>query len=148
MATLKVTALEGRHEGEVLESQFNPKEVVLEGAVLWRRQVHKGPADLEFEQVEPARMSFELVFDEAESLSSVQPQIDKLHRFSSVDAILHRPPKVEVSWGAGAGAMPTFGAVIESVAIRYELFAENGLPLRACVDLKLKQAAHLGVRAS
>jgi len=148
MAMLQVTALEGRHEGEVLEAQFNPEEIVLEHAILWKRQIHKRPADLEFEQAEPACMSFELVFDEAESSSSVQPQIDKLHQFSSVDAILRRPPKVEVSWGSGAGAMPTFAAVIESVTVRYALFAENGLPLRASADVKLRQAAHLGVRAS
>jgi Contractile injection system tube protein len=148
MATLHISALEGQHEGEVLEAQFNPKEIVLAHAILWQQQVHKGPADLEFEQAEPARMSFELLFDGAEASSSVQPQIDKLHHFSSVDAILRRPPKVQVSWGSGTAAMPTFAAVIESVTVRYALFAENGLPVRATVDVKLKQAAHLGVRAS
>src|SRR6266545_6125702 len=146
MAALQITALEGRHEGEVLEAQLNPTEIVLEHAILWQQQFHKRPADLEFEKAEPARTLFELLFDETQSSNSVQPQLDKLHHFSSVDAILHRPPKVKVAWGSGAGVMPTFDAVIESVVVRYTLFSEGGLPVRATADLKLRQAAHVAVR--
>jgi hypothetical protein len=64
-----------------------------------------------------------------------------------VDAILHRPPKVKVSWGSGAGTMPAFDGVIELVAIRYVMFAESGIPVRATADLKLKEAANLKVHA-
>ena len=148
MATLRVTQVEGRHDGEMFEAQFDPEHLVLEHAVLWQRQAHKGPGDLEFERAEPTRISLRLVFDGTQSSSSVQPQIDMLHDFESVDTILHRPPKVEVSWGDGTGGLPTFAAVIESVSVRYALFADNGVPLRATADVKLKQAGHLGIRAS
>ena len=147
MATLQITALEGQHQGEVFEAQFAPTEIVLEREILWQQQAHKGPTDVEFEQAEPARMSFELLFDEAESSTSVQPQLDRLHQLSSVDSILHRPPKVKVAWGSAAGAMPTFNAVIESVSVRYALFAEDGLPVRATADVKLRQAAHVATHA-
>ena len=143
---LQLTALEGQHQGDALQAQFNPKEIVLEQAVLWQRQAHQGAGDLEFQEVEPARLSFELLFDGAQAGSSIQPQIDKLRRFGAVDAVLHRPPKVEVSWGSGAGVMPSFDAVVESVTVRYTMFAENGVPLRATADLGLKQAAHLRIR--
>jgi Contractile injection system tube protein len=144
---LQITAVEGQHEGEVLEAGFNPKEIVLERATLWQQQAHRRPADLEFEKADPVRMSFELLFDEAESSDSVQPRIDVLQRFTSVDAILHRPPKVTVAWGSSAGVMPTFDAVIESVVVRYSLFTADGVPVRAAVDVKLRQASRLTVHA-
>jgi hypothetical protein len=145
MARLQITALEGQYEGEALKARLNPKEIVFEQAVPWQQQPKKGPADLAFERAEPAQMSFELLFDEGEAAASVQPQIDKLRRFSGVDTLLHRPPKVRVALGGGAGAMPAFDAVVESVSVRYLLFAENGVPVRATADVRLKQAAHLTV---
>ena len=148
MAKLRITALDGEHQGEVLEAQFNPKEVAVEQATSWQRRADKEPGDLDFERAEPTLMSFELLFDGVQSASSVQPQLDVLRRFGSVDAILRRPPKVDVTWGSGADVMPKFAAVIESVTVRYAVFAESGVPLRATADVKLKQAARLGVRSS
>jgi len=147
MAELRITVVEGQHAGDVLEAQVNPSEIELDRAVVWRQQPKKGPADLEFESAEPAQMAFELLFDGAKTSVSVQPQLDKLREFSSVDAVLHRPPKVRVSWGSGAGVMPTFDGVIESVAVRYTMFADSGVPLRATADVKLTEAANLRVHA-
>jgi hypothetical protein len=44
--------------------------------------------------------------------------------------------------------MPTFNAVIESVSVRYVMFAPNGVPLRATVDVRLRQAAHVKVHVT
>jgi len=147
MAGLRITAVEGQHQGDELEAQVDPREIELDRAVSWQRQPQRGPADLELESVGPTRMAFELLFDAGETLTSVQPQLDRLREFSSVDGVLHRPPKVSVSWGSGAGVMPTFVGVIESVAVRYTKFAESGVPLRATADVKLREAAHLRVHA-
>jgi Contractile injection system tube protein len=143
VSKLRITALEGEHHGEVLEAQFNPQEIEVDRRIPWQQQSRKGPADLEFEEEEPARMSFELLFDGVESSKSVQPRLDMLHRFSTMDANLHRPPKVNVAWGSAAGAMPTFDGVVEAVSVRYEIFAENGVPVRATAAVKLREAANL-----
>ena len=90
-------------------------------------------------------MSFELLFDEAQSSKSIQPQIDKLNQFTSIDGTFHRPPKVKVTSDSAAGAIPTFDAVIEAISVRYTMFAPNGVPVRATVDVRLRQAAHLRV---
>ena len=148
MAKLRIAAVDGAHSGQVLEAQFNPKEISVDKAVPWQQQLHKGPGDLEFEKAEPARMSFELLFDEAQSQTSIQPRIDLLNAFSSVDKDLRRPPKVQVAWGSAAGAMPVFDAVIEAVSVRYVMFAENGVPLRATVGVRLRQAVHLSVHVT
>ena len=140
MAKLRITALEGEHQGEVLEAQFNPKEIEVDRTIPWQ---HQGPAPLQFLGAEPARMSFELLFDGVEQSKSVQPRLDRLHRLSSVDETLHRPPRVKVAWGNAAGAMPTFDGVVEAVSVRYLTFAENGVPLRATATVNLKEAADL-----
>ena len=140
MAKLRITALEGEHQGEVLEAQFTPKEIEVDRAIPWQ---HQGPAPLQFLGAEPARMSFELLFDGVEQSKSVQPRLDRLHLLSSVDEALHHPPRVKVAWGSAAGAMPTFDGVIEAVSVRYLKFAGTGVPLRATATVKLMEALNL-----
>ena len=148
MAKLRITALDGLHQGEVVEAQFNPKEISVDRAVAWQEQPHGGPAALQFERVDPARMSFELLFDGVEAAASVQPYLDQLARLTRVDDDLHRPPKVKVVWGRGASALPTFAGVIESVSVRYTMFAESGVPLRATAAVQLREAVAIKVDAS
>jgi hypothetical protein len=54
-----------------------------------------------------------------------------------VDAGLRRPPKVEVI--CGAGAIPRFESVIESMRVTYASFADDGRPRRAAVGLRLRE---------
>jgi contractile injection system tube protein len=136
VAKLRITATEGAHQGDVLEAQFNPKEIEVDRSIPWQ---HVGPGPLQFLGAEPAHMSLELLFDGVEPAKSVQPRLDKLHRLSSVDETLHRPPKVKVAWGNAAGAMPAFEGVITAVSVRYAMFAENGVPLRATATVKLTE---------
>jgi len=140
VAKLRITALEGEHQAEALEAQHNPKEIEFDRTIPWQ---HQGSGPPQFLGAGPARMSFELLFDGVEQSKSVQPSLDTLHRLSSVDDTLHRPPKVKVAWGNAAGAMPTFDGVVEEVSVRYLRFAENGVPLRATATVKLKEAADL-----
>jgi hypothetical protein len=139
VAKLRITALEGEHQGEVLEAQFNPKEIEIDRTIPWL--YHRlAPGVLQYLGFEPARMSFELLFDGVEQSKSVQPRVDTLHRLSSVDDTLHSPPRVKVAWGSAAGAMPTFDGVIEAVSVHYLKFAGNGVPLRATAIVKLIEA--------
>src|SRR3954470_10804337 len=93
---LSITALEGEHKGDVLEAAYNFDRFVLDRTAVWQRQSGKSPGDLEFERIEPKHLSIELLFEGMARL--VQPDLDKLQRLCSIDAVLHRPPKVEVSW--------------------------------------------------
>ena len=137
MAKLRITALDGEHQGEVLEAQSNPNEIEVDRTIPWTAPVGLGP--LSFLGAQPARMSFELLFDGVEQSTSVQPQLDRLHLLGSVDRLLHHPPRVKVALGSAAGAMPTFEGVIEAVSIRYLKFAGNGVPLRATATVKLEE---------
>lgn len=156
-AKLKIVSLEGDEEVTVI-AQFNPKEIAVDRAVPWQKQKKKGPADLEFTGGEPKSMSFELLFDTFESSDrSVQTEIEKLHKLTDMVASLKRPPKVKVIWGTPAtreptsgdesvsGGIPSFQAVIESVAVKYTMFTPDGRAVRATANVKFKEAADLKV---
>jgi hypothetical protein len=139
VAKLRITALEGGHQAEVFEAQFNPKEIEIDRTFPWL--YHRlAPGALQYLGFEPARVSFALLFDGVEQSKSVQPRLDTLQRLSSVDDTLHHPPRVKVAWGSAAGAMPTFDGVIEAVSVHYLKFAGDGVPLRATATVKLIEA--------
>lgn len=142
MAKLRITALEGAHQAEVFEAQFNPKEIEVERTIPWLYQ-RLVPAPPQFLGNEPARMSFELIFDGVKQSTSVQPRLDTLNRLSSVDESLHHPPRVRVAWGNAQGALPTFDGVVEEISVHYVTFADSGVPLRATATVKLTEAFDL-----
>jgi hypothetical protein len=147
MDKFKIVGLEGKSRRIVVEAQFSPKEIEIDKAVPWQVQAKKGPADLEFNAGEPMTMDVELLFDGFESASPIQSEIDKLHALSDIDATLKRPPKVKVVWGqeGAEGMMPPFQAVIAALSVKYVMFGANGVPLRATVRLKFKEANDLSV---
>ena len=61
MAKLRITALDGEHQGEVLEVQGNPKEIEVDRTIPWVSPLGRDPRA--FLGAQPARMSFELLFD-------------------------------------------------------------------------------------
>jgi Contractile injection system tube protein len=142
VAKLRITALEGAHQAEVFEAQFNPKEIEVERTIPWLYQ-RLVPAPPQFLGNEPARMSFELIFDGVKQSTSVQPRLDTLNRLSSVDESLHHPPKVRVAWGNARGALPTFDGVVEEISVHYVTFADTGVPLRATATVKITEAFDL-----
>jgi len=109
----------------VFEAQVNPNEIEVDRTFPW--WYHRlTPGALQYLGFEPARMSFELLFDGVEQSKSVQPRLDTLHRLSSVDENLHTPPKVRVA---------------------YLKFAGNGVPLRATATVKLIEAVDFDPRS-
>lgn len=54
---------------------------------------------------------------------------------AAIDASLHMPPACVFSWGSF-----TFTGYVEQLAINYSMFASNGKPIRATVDLSLRNA--------
>ena len=67
----------------------------------------------------------------------MKPLIDVLHEFCYVDSTIGtRPPLCRFVWGS----MGEFKGVVESVGVKYTLFMPDGSPVRATVQLKMKQA--------
>jgi hypothetical protein len=141
---LQIKALEGEHAGDVLTVNYDENKLVLDRAVIWQRQPNKGPGDLLFERVETTHLSLVLLWEHMAEPRPIQPDLDQIQRWADVDATLHRPPKLEVSWGKAANAIPSFVGVIESLSISYAgAIGDNGVPLHAAVDMRLARAVHL-----
>ena len=144
MQFLQIKALEGEHAGDVLNVTYDEDKLLLDRAVSWQRQPNKGAGDLVFERVETTHLSLVLLWEHMAESRPIQPDLDKILRWADVDATLHRPPKLEVSWGKAANAVPSFVGVIESLSISYAGgIADSGVPLHAAVDMRLAQAVHL-----
>jgi hypothetical protein len=147
-ALLKILALEPRGTTLKVEAQFNPKELSQDKSIPWKPQRKKGPSDLEYTNCEPWTMSLELFFDGFEGQVSVKEKIESLKeltRFFGNRPQDRRPPKVRVILGAGSEALDKFDAVIESVNVKYTMFAPDGRVLRATATVKLKEAADVKV---
>jgi len=141
---LQIMALDGEHGGDVLHVAYDENRLLLDRAVVWQRQPNRGAGDLVFERVETTRLSLVLLWEHMAEQRPIQPDIDRLQRWADIDAVLHRPPKLEVSWGKAANAIPSFAGVIEFLSISYAGgISDSGVPLHAAADVKLARASHL-----
>jgi hypothetical protein len=133
-------------------AQYNPRELQIDKQIPWQQPARlpsaEGARDGQHGEVEitaaPTRStSIELLFDGYEAHRSVQPEIDKLERLSSIrdpgspDEARRRPHHCVVTWGA-AGTRPC-RCVIETLTTRVTMFAPDGAPLRATCTVKLKE---------
>jgi contractile injection system tube protein len=145
MPDLKIVGLEGAVNGVTVQAQVTAKEIHLDRAVTWKQQAKGGPADLQYVGSGPATMTLEILFDGVGSATPVQPHVASLRQFTDVDAVLKRPPKIQVIYGAAqaAGVLPPFDAVIEWCSIRYLVFDPNGVALQAIVTLGCREAKRL-----
>lgn len=164
IAKLSIHSLDETDDKYTLEVQFNPKELQVDKAVQW--SAHKtSKADapiLEFTGADGRSMSLELVFDGYESNTDVEAAyVSKLVALATVrdssskqsDPKKQRPHLVGVTWGGsiagstGASSKDSkvreFRGVIESVNTKYTMFSPEGVPLRATVNVKFKQADSL-----
>ena len=146
--TLKLIGVDGQAEGVTVVAQFNPKEVTVDKSVHWS-QLSADPSAVAFTGCGPTTMAFELMFDGFETGTSVQPHITMLHQLSDIDATLKRPPRVRVVSGAprAVGVIPAFDGVIETLTVKYVMFNDSGVAVRATVAVKLREAGTIKIGA-
>jgi hypothetical protein len=131
-----------------VDAQYNPKELQIDKSVPWQKnpQSNKSPQkgiQLEFTGAEGRTMSLELLFDGVEKKQSVDKYIKDLNTMTTVldasssDENKRRPHRCIVTWGS---TIPSFRCVIESLSVKYTMFSDEGVPLRATCTVKLKEA--------
>jgi hypothetical protein len=136
-----------------VDAQYNPKELQIDKSVPWQKnpQSNKSPEkgiQLEFTGAEGRTMSLELMFDGVEKKQSVAGYVADLNTMASVlepgssDENKRRPHRCVVTWGA---TIPSFRCVIESLSVKYTMFSDEGVPLRATCTVKLKEADLVGM---
>jgi hypothetical protein len=131
-----------------VDAQYNPKELQVDKTVPWQKKSQANKTQetgiqLEFTGAEGRSLTLELLFDGFETKSSVAGKVETLNTMASVlepgsaDETRRRPHLCVVTWGT---TVPTFKCVIESLSVKYTMFSDQGVPLRATCTVKLKEA--------
>lgn len=144
----RVTIVNLEGAGEVI-AHYNPKEIQIDKTVPWQK--HKdSKADeplLEFTGAEGRTLTMELLFDSFEDGRSIDDDLKALTKMAKMKQQdgpedQRRPPLLAVK---KAPVGDPFKCVIESLSIKVTMFDENTLPVRATVNIKLKEAERLTV---
>jgi len=126
--------------GEEFEIQFNPTEFKFDKGVGWKDLEAVGKESrIEFEKVQPAKISMELLFDTTSNNADVRKVwvnrfLEMTNQSVNIGSQKWRPPIVEVVWGGFV-----YSGVAESVNVTYTMFAKDGHPIRAKLSLKMKE---------
>jgi hypothetical protein len=147
---LLIVNLEG---GGEVTAYFNPKEIQIDKTVPWQK--HKdSKADepfLEFTGAEGRQLSMELLFDSFEekgkTIDGPLTDLTTMAKVKQQDGPeeQRRPPLLAVRNGPFAG---DFRCVIESLSIKITMFNQQNKPVRATVNIKLKEAERLSAKSS
>lgn len=117
---------------------FNPKEYAISKSVPWNPHATAGvdAPEMQFTTGQGETLDLELFFDTYEAGTPVTAHTKKLHTMAMIAPDLHRPPMVVVTWSEHLA----FQGVIESINHRFTMFLESGVPVRATVSIKLREA--------
>ena len=138
-------------QSEKVEVLFNPKEYTFSKANRWKAKKTTGEnvPQLTFDGGDPATLQMELFFDTyADTAPGATPEdvrrkyTDKIWKLMYVDERLKdpkskkaRPPRVRFQWGNTW----SFNAVITQIQQKFTLFASDGTPLRATLNVTFQQ---------
>jgi hypothetical protein len=131
-ALLTIRALDGGAES----ISAVPVRLNFDRSVSWVAKGNSEPPVYDTNGVPEVVVTVLLHFDTSGSGNDVSKLVQPLDQMASIDVNLGRPPLVQVQFGA-----IDFKGVISSIAAKYTDFKEDGTPVRADVDVKIKVAA-------
>lgn len=129
---------------------FNPSEYTLVRNNTWTQKPVKGEnvPNLEFGGGSSTTLSMQLFLDTSTTGGDVRDTTKKVRKLMDVDtsakdmtSVKGRPPLVEFQWGR----IWTFKAVITQLTEKCTLFRDDGIPIRATLDVTFLQAKDAGV---
>jgi len=141
---LRIVDLEGGlpevHVGSV------PSEVRVDKTVAWTKapsSVGDLPEVL-FGSADGRTLSMELRFDSAAAKDSVEPTIATLFAMAEImdpggAEEKRRPPRIALRWTGNT--LPEVQGVIESLTARYTEFDATGIPVKATVAVRVREAS-------
>jgi LysM repeat protein len=133
--------------GSRIDCMFNPARFQFSQTNRWDsdRVPGKTAPTLRFGGGEGGSFDLSLVFDTTSDGSAVTVHTNKLLKLMEIDTSLAgydqarnngRPPWVKFHWGTH---VHSFKAVVKSANVTFTYFSQEGLPLRANVELSLEQ---------
>ncbi len=137
-ATAFVEALQGSFKGQRAEVIFNPAEYSLEKGNQFSSAALPGLSNpiLSFVNGDADTLTMELFFDTYTNKGGADVRIDtnRIARLLEIDPELHAPPPVRFVWGP-----LSFKAIIERLTQRFTMFKEDGVPVRATLNVTFKE---------
>jgi hypothetical protein len=121
----------------VIPLRFNPAEYQLQKANNFAEINIPGleSPPIQFVRGACEKLTTELLVDTSDTLDDVrETYTDKLRDLMRIQQELHAPPIVRFVW-----ASEVFKGVVESLNITYVMFTPEGIPLRAKLNLTLKE---------
>lgn len=139
-----ITNLGNNKKFEVL---FNPNEYTIAKTNSWQARpvVGKNVPQLDFTGGGARTLTLELFLDVMDKANEtdVRPYVDKLWELTMIDEAhknaatdRSRPPLCLFQWGGNWH----FKAAVTSLSVRYTLFGEDGIPIRAIANVTLEEA--------
>ncbi|HEY93628.1 MAG TPA: LysM peptidoglycan-binding domain-containing protein [Dehalococcoidia bacterium] len=134
---------------EEIPCLFNPNEYTFSKRNTWTSKMVKGQnvPSLEFSGGDSITLKMQLFFDTYATGGDVRTTTNKIWKLMNINPDLTdmnsnqgRPPMVEFQWGATW----SFNAVITSISQKFTLFRDNGIPVRATLDVDFLQAKEEG----
>lgn len=149
----KLRAVEGAQAHTAVDFMFNPTEYSVTKRNTWNHQAKKAgnvPA-WEFGGGGPRELQLELFFDTSlprpggreQDLRKVTDRlfafmlIDRGLRGQAVNSQLGRPPRCRLEWGRDTPFH--FECYVTDCTVKFMLFTEDGVPIRATATLTLKE---------
>jgi hypothetical protein len=130
--------------GLMFEVQFNPPELGFSHTIEYNNEQPQGTTDTQksFRRTRPSGLNLSFTLDGTGAAGGphlgvdVKNRIDEFFRVAmEYQGDTHRPRNLEVVYGK-----LTFRGVASSINVKYTLFAPDGRPLRALVDVRLSSA--------
>lgn len=150
-ATAKLTIGSIDEPDLTVTAHYNPAEFSVNKSMPWNNKTEQNDPKAmtrseqdshEFKGTPSRSVSLELLFDNYETGKSVKPIVDLMEELSTVrdpestESELRRPHYCVVAWGNGIN----FRCIIGSLNVRFTMFASDGTPLRAVVNVELQEA--------
>jgi hypothetical protein len=137
-------SLEPGAQFATIEFQFNPKELTVGKGTKWVRNNNKKNKNCgipEFRGPEPGKLTLEMFLDASDTHGPrVVEAVEKLFSccVPTKDSIKNKkpsPPWVRFRWGS----MSLFAGYVHSVSVKYTLFTQDGLPIRATATINMEE---------
>jgi nucleoid-associated protein YgaU len=137
---------------------FNPTTLTFSKAADFKREPSQGAAGdppVQFRGTQATQLKLQVLLDAVEKQpgGTVLPEVERLMKWTSAedDPGTHAPSPAELqfTWGAlTINGAHTFTGHLESVDVTYELFARDGRPIRAVVNLTLQSTPQPAARTN
>lgn len=124
-------------EDPIIPLHFNPTEYQLQKTNNFAEMAIPGLESPPIQYVRGAseKLTAELMVDTSDTLDDVRERYtNKLRNLMNIHGEIHAPPIVRLIWDG-----EIFKGVVESLNISYVLFTPDGVPIRAKLNLALKE---------